>query len=311
MSNSNNSSSNNGGSNDASTTKRKRIPALIPPNNNLGEDELLMKTFYDLMQVKADRGEFQRIRQEPEDRKAIFEAIRPSFAIASASALATFVFLRKVPRWYMNRALGKKESRFYGRDGHPHYDSSRNQKNALFPRIKTLKDGSTSFHEGLLIKPLTIAIDLTVSLATGAAVWFYTIDKKGTFDAISNVPLVEGRSAVSDTLCADFIDQKNKLPKKLWTEYNDDAVTMLRKFIENCQRRTQYERQLRIEKGLEPEEPVIIPPPGVPPDMVIEDEEEKAAELYAWVAEDDWAAYGDEWDEEDNNDDDDKGFWGG
>jgi hypothetical protein len=293
--------------NDASTTKRKRIPALIPPNNNLGEDELLMKTFYDLMQVKADRGEFQRIRQEPEDRRAIFEAIRPSFAVASASALATFVFLRKVPRWYMNRALGKKESRFHGRDGHPHYDSSRRQTNILFPRIETRKDGSTSFHEGLLIKPLTLAIDLTVSLATGAAVWFYTIDKKATFDAISNVPLVEGRSAVSDTLCADFIEQKKKLPKKLWKEYNDDAVTMLRKFIENCQRRTQYERQLRIERGLDPEEPVIIPPPGVPPDMVIEDEEEKAADLYAWVAEDDWAA-DDEWDE---GEDEDKGFWGG
>jgi hypothetical protein len=298
--------SDNSGSNDASTSKRKRIPALIPPNNNLGEDELLMKTFYDLMQIKADRGEFQRIREEPEDRKAIFEAIRPSFAIASASTLATFVFLRRVPRWYMNRALGKKESVWHGREGHPHYDSSRRQKNILFPRIKTYRDGSTSFHEGLLIAPLMIAVDLAVSLAMGAAVWFYTIDKKGTFNAVSNVPLVEGRSAVSDTLCADFIEQKKKLPARLWKEYNDDAVTMLRLFIENCQRRTQYERQLRIEKGLGPDEPVAIPPPGVPPDMVIEDDEEKAAELSMadWAAEDDWAT-DDEWD-----DDDEKSFWG-
>lgn len=281
------------------TNKKRRIPALEPPNNNLGEDELLMKKFYDLMQIKSDNGEWERIWNEPDDRRGIHNAIRPSFIYASVSALATFVFLRKVPNWYMNRALSKKESIFHGRNGHPHYESSRRQKNVLFPRIMTHKDGSTSFHEGLLIKPLTLAIDATVSVALGCAVWFYSIDKKGVFHAASNVPLVEGRSAVSDTLCHDFIEEKKQVPERVWKEYNDDAVVMLKQFIENCQRRTQYERQLRLDQGLSPEEPVAIPSRGVPPDLVIEGEEEKAFDLYDWVAEDDWVS----------DEDDDEGFW--
>jgi len=293
-------------SSDASSGKKRCIPALRPPNNNLGEDELLMKTFYDIMQIKSDNGEWERIWNDPTDRKGIRDAILPSFTLACCSALGTFVFLRKVPTWYMNRALAKKESIIHGPKGHPHYDSSRRQKNIMFPRIKTHKDGSTSFHEGLLIKPLTLAIDAAVSVAMGAAVWFYSIDKKGVFNAVSNVPLVEGRSAVSDTLCQDFIEQKKQIPKRVWKEYNDDAVLMLKHFVENCQRRTQYERQLRMDRGLAPETPVEIPPPGIPPDLVIEDEEEKAFDLYDWAGEDDlWADEDDEWDDED----DDKGFW--
>ena len=73
----------------------------------------------------------------------------------------------------MNRALSKKESFLHGAKGHPHYEASRKQKNILFPRIKTHKDGSTFLHEGLLIKPLTLALDAAVSLAMGAGVWSY------------------------------------------------------------------------------------------------------------------------------------------
>lgn len=287
-------------------SKKRSIPALKPPNNNLGEDELMMKKFYDLMQIKADKGEWERIWAEPMDRKAINDAIRPSFTLATVSTIATFVFLRKVPAWYMNRALSTKESFFHGAKGHPHYDSARRQKNIAFPRIKTHRDGSTSFHEGLLIKPLTLAMDATVSLIMGAAVWFYTIDKKGVFSAVSRIPLAEGTSAVSDTLCQDFIEEKKTIPKKVWNEYNDDAVLMLKQFIDNCRRRQQYERQLRIERGLQPEEPVSIPPPGVPADLMIEDEEERTFGLADLIGQDDsWAG-----DDADDWDDDDKGFWG-
>ena len=111
-----------------SPPKRKRIPALIPPNNNLGEDELLLKGFYDLMQIKADKGEFQRIMDEPNDRRAVKKALMPSFYLASATAITTFVVLRKAPRWFMNQALSKKESIIHGPAGHPHYDSSRRTK---------------------------------------------------------------------------------------------------------------------------------------------------------------------------------------
>jgi hypothetical protein len=256
------------------------------------------------MQIKSDNGEWERIWAEPADRRAIYNAIRPSFTLATFSTISTFVFLRKVPAWYMNRALATKESFLHGAKGHPHYESSRRQKNIAFPRIKTHKDGSTTFHEGLLIKPLTLAMDATVSLLMGAAVWFYSIDKKRVFNAVSDIPLVEGTSAVSDTLCRDFIEEKKTIPKTVWGEYNDDAVLMLKNFIGNCQRRQLYERQLRIERGLQPEEPVSIPAPGVPVDLVIEDEEERPLGLIDWIGKDDWAGDDDEWDDED-----DKGFW--
>ena len=58
--------------------------------------------------------------------------------------------------------------------------------------------------------------------------------------------------------------QKKKIPKKVWKEYNDDAVVMLKRFVENCQRRTQYEQQLRMERGMALDKPVAIPSPGVP-----------------------------------------------
>lgn len=287
-------------------SKKRSVPALKPPNNNLGEDELMMKKFYDLMQIKSDEGEWERIWAEPADRQGIHDAIRPSFTMATVSTIATFLFLRKVPAWYMNRALATKESFLHGAKGHPHYDSSRRQKNVAFPRIKTHKDGSTTFHEGLLIKPLTLAMDATVSLIVGAGVWFYSIDKKRVFAAVSAIPLVEGTSAVSDTLCQDFIEEKKTVPKKVWKEYNDDAMLMLKDFIDNCKRRQQYERQLRIERGLRPQEQVSIPPPGVPADLVIEDEEERPFGFADWIVDDSWA--GD--DADDWEDDDDKGFWG-
>ena len=132
------------------------------------------------------------------------------------------------------------------------------------------------------------------------------MDKKGAFQAVSEIPLIEGRSAVSDTLCQDFIAQKGKVPKRLWKEYNDDAFVMLRDFIDNCQRRMQVERQIRTDRGLGRDEPVDIPSPGVPRDLILEDEAERIVDLVGadWAAEDDhWAD--DDWDDDNES----ESFW--
>lgn len=272
----------------------------------MSEDELLAKTFYDILQLKADRGDLSRISKEPHDRKHFNTVLRPGILFGGISAIATFVALRRLPKYWMNRSLSKKESFLHGRSGNPLHAYVRKQ-GPWSPHVKTNRDGSTSFHEGYILTPFLVAVDATLACLTGCMVTFVTTPKLKLFQAAADIPLVEGTSAISDAVCSDFIQNYKRLPEDLWTRKKlegDDVTTNIKRFVQNCQRRQQVERQLRVESGLAEGSPVSIPEPGVAGDLLIElDEEPK--ELLVWG--DKAKTWLDDWMEEDDEDDDD--FW--
>ena len=82
---------------DSDVKKKRRIRALQPPNNNLGEDELLMKTFYDLMQIKSDRGEWSE--------SGMSLAIARAFAMPFDQVLPWRVLRPLLPLFFYEKCL--------------------------------------------------------------------------------------------------------------------------------------------------------------------------------------------------------------
>mmetsp|Transcript_22168 Transcript_22168/g.32627 ORF Transcript_22168/g.32627 Transcript_22168/m.32627 type:complete len:292 (+) Transcript_22168:177-1052(+) len=100
---------------------------------------------------------------------------------------------------------------------------------------------------------------------------------EGTYEAVAKIPLCEGRSAVSDGICAEWIDLTyNKIPPAFWRNLDDEDKMLrddrtwkaVRAFADNCVKRRSYEQRLRNESGItNNNEPVSIPSPGVPDDI--------------------------------------------
>ena len=89
--------------------RHRRITPFTPPRNNLGYDELLAKTFIDLMQIKYDRGEFDRIQRERQDRAGVAKVMRPGMIMGGLVAVGTFITLRRLPKYLMRRSLEKRD----------------------------------------------------------------------------------------------------------------------------------------------------------------------------------------------------------
>jgi hypothetical protein len=99
----------------------------------------------------------------------------------------------------------------------------------------------------------------------------HVFNETRTWKRVSTVPLVEGRSVVSDELCSDVVDA-------YYRRFNigdDDepvehpVLKSIESMAQNCQRRQALERRIRRDRGLDPHVPVSIPPPGVPADYPV------------------------------------------
>eukprot|EP00559_Dactyliosolen_fragilissimus_P009664 CAMPEP_0184873372 /NCGR_PEP_ID=MMETSP0580-20130426/41807_1 /TAXON_ID=1118495 /ORGANISM="Dactyliosolen fragilissimus" /LENGTH=403 /DNA_ID=CAMNT_0027376273 /DNA_START=1133 /DNA_END=2344 /DNA_ORIENTATION=- len=150
---------------------------------------------------------------------------------------------------------------------------------------------------GLLLRTLLLGVDVLV--ATSVAMYSSAIfmDKSKFMKDLSEIPLVEGRSIISDELCEDFIDVYKSIPQKTWKKFEgegdasvDDVVDVqegekevleaIGNFVRNCLRRQMYEEELRREEVSQSEWdssasrhsssiPIDIPHPGVPPDREV------------------------------------------
>lgn len=88
-----------------------------------------------------------------------------------------------------------------------------------------------------------------------------------TYEMISKVPLCSGRSAVSESLCDDWIDiTKRLVPPLFWQNVRDGTVRderawkAIQSFSDNCVRRRQYEAYLRQRRGIsDPNKPISLP----------------------------------------------------
>jgi len=123
---------------------------------------------------------------------------------------------------------------------------------------------------------LGLGFDSLLSLVTGFNVTAFLTDFKKVRQELVKVPLVEGRSLLSEALCTDFIKEYNKTQSEGfdWSQSHSNMpqIQDISAFVENCKKRQAYEDQLRNEQGLAPNQPVCIPSPGVSPDQSYKEE---------------------------------------
>jgi len=115
-----------------------------------------------------------------------------------------------------------------------------------------------------------IMFDVSLSLFIGNNTTRKMTELAKLEECVSRVPLVQGRSVLSEELCGDFIRAYDitKTRGFDWSNenHNSNTLTNIERFVKNCHARQNYEQDLRRSQGLSSEDPVTIPPPGVPQD---------------------------------------------
>jgi hypothetical protein len=134
-----------------------------------------------------------------------------------------------------------------------------------FGRYMWYKRGAAQ-QQSNLTRPVLDTI-LSCLVGTAASVESLQSDDIVVRQSIADVPLVSGRSMVSDELCKPLIQEyeRYKTQEALRHPRSVELKT-LKRFISNCRHRHELEAKLRKERGLSVDSPVFIPPPGVPID---------------------------------------------
>ncbi|KAL3827054.1 hypothetical protein ACHAXA_007561 [Cyclostephanos tholiformis] len=205
------------------------------------------------------------------------------------SGVACFAFLRISPGM-ISRMLQRRAARggwARGGDG----DGIATTPSNPFHRSSSSGyefDSPNNGRPGLMFRLFRLSLDAFTSLCVGAYASLYFIDKDKLMRKFAEIPLVEGRSLLSEELCGDFAREFKKFDRRIWDENhpyltsggmpdnasNKDDKNEFRNaiqgFVANCRRRDIYEREIRIERGcLSDDVHVSIPPPGVPSDIAV------------------------------------------
>ena len=163
-----------------------------------------------------------------------------------------------------------------------------------------LNSNNNSNKPGLFLRLLRLTVDAFVSLSVGAYASIYFTDTEQMMKRFADIPLLPGRSLLSEELCDEFTNEFRKFDRRVWDEKNGggggggeivDFRSTIQMFVTNCRRRHLYEEELRKEGGRfggggglgggmmsdyhgedaihTTDNPVIIPPPGVPSDIFV------------------------------------------
>lgn len=138
---------------------------------------------------------------------------------------------------------------------------------------------------GLFFRLIRLTLDTFCSVSVGAYASLYFIDKKKMMKQFADIPLVEGRSLLSEELCEDFTREFRKCDRRAWdTDHpalggyprdgddggNTDFQGTILGFVANCRRRAIYENEVRRESGAgRADGPVVVLSPGVPRDIEV------------------------------------------
>ena len=210
----------------SSQTSQIRLP---PFDHSLSEDEKVVHKFLETIQTKMDQGLFGTL-QENEKALLLQPIMYPGIYIGSLTAVASFVFLRKTPLHIINRYFI------------PYY----NHPSSIFVKVKYPSEMPSSFTEPKLLQPFTLMIDALLSSIVGLTTWITFTDKQKIYDAMTEIPLLQGRSTLSDVLCDDFIHLYHReIPKSFWQEYEDDILTTISRIVQNCEKRRAFEHKIR------------------------------------------------------------------
>ena len=105
---------------------------------------------------------------------------------------------------------------------------------------------------GLFIRSLNLGFDIMLSFFAAIEGTKYFTNTTQILDDISSIPLVKGKSLISDELCSDFINVYRSIPKETWKQYeaNDGekqqginmVLQTISSFVRNCHRRKMVEK---------------------------------------------------------------------
>jgi hypothetical protein len=201
------------------------------------------------------------------ERKLLVQINNNGMGAGLVIALGSFLFLRRGPKIFANY-VSKKRAREQPMGGYQ-FDPP---------------DMAVRRKPGLLFRTFKFGLDLFVATSMGmygSAIW---TDKNKLMNDLANIPLVEGKSIISEELCDDFIDVYRHIPKRTWDKYNGrseplDAISL---FVQNCLKRHAVENQILKERksfgsfevnSSDSEDDDVhpsIPSPGVSPDVSID-----------------------------------------
>lgn len=126
-------------------------------------------------------------------------------------------------------------------------------------RKKKLKAaGIFNQQESQMQEGLSIPSDLLLSLFGGISTSLFLLEGDKVMEDVSRVPLVQGRSLISDEFCTSFMQEHSKYGEDFWSQsQNTDRnsnVCLLNEFVKNCKKRRNVENYLNNRN---------IPSPGV------------------------------------------------
>lgn len=140
-------------------------------------------------------------------------------------------------------------------------------------------------------------------LVTSSVMNFYYLPRarQNVLTLLETVPLVEGRSVLSDAMCENIVEELRTHSALLQRGVEHPSLQSFLLFADNCQRRRAYETYLRRDQGLAADAAVPVPPPGVPSDYPVDDDSDSGmmggsmdhplgSEEDFYVDDQDWAA---------------------
>lgn len=202
-----------------------------------------------------------------------------------ALGMGSFLVLRRGPRiisrWLLQRQLSSKSSSNSHRKSYEFDKSfSINNKDPFQTATnKTMPQPEKNMERpGLLFRSIKFGVDMFVSLSMAAygAIIFTNTEKM--IQEVADIPLVEGRSLISDELCGDFYEQYRHYPSEIFEKKDDALLQAISRFVRNCRKRQVHENQIQQQEhgwdtptnDNQQQQHVSIPSPGVPRAINIE-----------------------------------------
>ena len=131
----------------------------------------------------------------------------------------------------------------------------------------------------------TAALVFEVSFGAWAGWRGYNIvssQNTSSYEEISKIPLVAGRSSVYENVCSDWVNLvHSEIPAPFWKHLDDiddserrrlkdpNRWRSVRDFADNCVKRMVYENAYRKQHGLKSDEVVVVPKGGVPGNVLL------------------------------------------
>jgi len=174
--------------------------------------------------------------------------------------VGTFLFLRSGPR-LLRRYIAKNSKPI---TAHPVRNSGNSNVNVggysfdkTSGRMGMEMPGNSAEmipQSGLFFRTIKFGLDVVGSVYMALFASAYFTNKKKLLNDMSQIPLVEGKSLLSDELCDDFIDVYRGIPKRTWEKYEGlelngegdgvEALTAIGIFVKNCLKRQAKENEI-------------------------------------------------------------------